>query len=52
LRYCVIVCEDPDDRFTAKIGADDEPAEREPWQRANTLLAIGPEINRAPVVGR
>jgi len=46
MRYAVIAFEDPDDRYTSKLGDNDSPAEREGWQRANTILGIGPDIHR------
>ena len=42
--YAVLVQTDPDDRFTRAVGDDDKPAEREDWQRANLLLALGKDL--------
>lgn len=44
--FAVIAMEDPDDRYTSKIGADDEPAERKPWQRRNVVMAMGTDLDR------
>ena len=42
--YCVLAQTQADDRITRAIGDDDKPAEREDWQRANIIVAMGTDL--------
>lgn len=43
--YCVLA-QTEDDLFCDHLVHRGETARREPWQRANLILAIGPELNQ------